>query len=115
LSSSVTPEALQSLSPSMNICVVGCGQPELIPMYARETECPYPIYADPSKKLYAELGMTRTLSLGSKAPQYMQYSLPSAIVRAIYQNIKAGRDAFKGGDYFQVGGEFLFDDGEVTW
>ncbi|KAI4273702.1 MAG: hypothetical protein LQ337_004442 [Flavoplaca oasis] len=115
LSSSVTPEVLQSLSPPMNICIVGCGQPELIPMYSRETECPYPIYADPSKKLYAELGMTRTLSLGSKAPQYMQYSLPSAIVRAIYQNIKAGRDAFKGGDYFQVGGEFLFDDGEVTW
>ncbi|KAL8648808.1 MAG: hypothetical protein Q9226_005836 [Calogaya cf. arnoldii] len=115
LCSSVTPDVLQSLSPPVNIRIVGCGQAELIPMYARETECPYPIYADPSKKLYAELGMARTLSLGPKAPQYMQYSLPSAMIRAIYQNLKAGRSAFKGGDYWQVGGEFIFDDGEVTW
>lgn len=99
----------------MNIHIVGCGQPELIPMYARETKCPYPIYADPSKKLYSELGMIRTLSLGPKAPQYMQYSLPSAVIRAIYQGLKAGLSAFKGGDYFQVGGEFIFDDGGVTW
>ncbi|KAL8767988.1 MAG: hypothetical protein Q9209_005659 [Squamulea sp. 1 TL-2023] len=115
LSSSITPDVLQSLSPSLNIRIIGCGQPDLIPMYARETECPYPIYADPSKKLYAELGMIRTLSLGPKAPQYMQYSLPSAVVRAIYQSLKAGRDAFKGGDYWQVGGEFIFEHGEVTW
>ena len=99
----------------MNICIIGCGQPDLIPMYARETECPYPIYADPSKKLYAQLGMIRTLNLGPKAPQYMQYSLPSAVIRSIYQGLKTGRGAFKGGDYWQVGGEFIFDDGEVTW
>lgn len=84
-------------------------------MYARETECPYPIYADPSKKLYAQLGMIRTLELGPRSPQYMQCSLPSAIVRAIYQNLKAGRSAFKGGDYWQVGGEFLLEDGQVSW
>ena len=84
-------------------------------MYTKETACPYPIYADPSKKLYNVFGMTRTLSLGNKSPEYMQYSVPSAIIRAIYQGLRAGRDALKGGDYFQVGGEFLFDDGEVTW
>ncbi|KAL8995718.1 MAG: hypothetical protein Q9169_004612 [Polycauliona sp. 2 TL-2023] len=115
LSSSLPPATLESLSPPINVRIVGCGQPDLIPMYVRATECPYPIYADPSKKLYAELGMIRTLSLGSKAPGYMQYSLPSAMIRAVYQNLKAGRSAFRGGDYWQVGGEFIFDDGEVTW
>ncbi|KAL8796563.1 MAG: hypothetical protein Q9182_007355 [Xanthomendoza sp. 2 TL-2023] len=115
LSTSITPETLNKLSPPIDIRIVGCGQPDLIPMYLRETECPYPIYADPSKKLYAELGMTRTLNLGPKAPQYMQYSLPSAMVRAGYQVLKAGRSAFKGGDYWQVGGEFIFEDGHVTW
>ncbi|KAL8725132.1 MAG: hypothetical protein Q9166_007536 [cf. Caloplaca sp. 2 TL-2023] len=115
LSSSITPNVLQSLSVPIKIRIIGCGQPDLIPMYTRETGCPYPIYADPSKKLYAELGMTRTLSLGSKAPQYMQYSLPSAMIRALYQSLKAGRGALKGGDYWQVGGEFIFEDGEVTW
>ncbi|KAI4114305.1 MAG: hypothetical protein LQ345_004889 [Seirophora villosa] len=115
LSTSITPGALNSLSTSTKVIVIGCGQPDLITMYARETECPYPIYADPSKKLYAQLGMIRTLELGPRSPQYMQYSLPSAIVRAIYQNLKAGRGAFKGGDYWQVGGEFLLEDGQVSW
>lgn len=84
-------------------------------MYARETGCPYPIYADPSRMLYSQLGMIRTLSLGSKRPEYMQYSLPSAVLRSIYQSIRAGRGAFQGGDYSQVGGEFLFEDGQVSW
>ncbi|KAI4150627.1 MAG: hypothetical protein L6R39_002226 [Caloplaca ligustica] len=115
LSTSITPDALKSLPIPTKIIVIGCGQPDLIPMYVRETGCPYPIYADPSKKLYAQLGMIRTMSLGSKSPEYMQYSLPSAVVRAIYQSLKAGRGAFKGGDYWQVGGEFLFEHGQVEW
>ncbi|KAL8942924.1 MAG: hypothetical protein Q9216_001399 [Gyalolechia sp. 2 TL-2023] len=115
LSTSITPDALEALPTPTKILIIGCGQPDLIPMYARETECPYPIYADPSKKLYAQLGMIRTLNLGPKSPEYMQYSLPSAVVRAIYQSLKAGRGVFKGGDYWQVGGEFLFEDGGVSW
>ncbi|KAL9026883.1 MAG: hypothetical protein Q9196_004518 [Gyalolechia fulgens] len=115
LSTSITPEALKFLPTPTKILVIGCGQPDLIPTYQRGTECPYPIYADPSKNLYAQLGMIRTLSLGPKSPEYMQYSLPSAVVRAIYQTIKAGRGAFKGGNYWQVGGEFLFEDGGVSW
>ncbi|KAL8836346.1 MAG: hypothetical protein Q9170_002960 [Blastenia crenularia] len=115
LSTSITPDALQAFPTPTKIIVIGCGQPELIPMYTQETKCPYPIYADPSKKLYAQLGMIRTLNLGPKSPQYMQYSLPSAMVRSIYQALKAGRGAFKGGDYWQVGAEFLFENGHVTW
>ncbi|KAL8708647.1 MAG: hypothetical protein Q9220_006472 [cf. Caloplaca sp. 1 TL-2023] len=115
LSSSITLDVLKSISPPTQIVIIGCGQPEMIPMYIRETECPYPIYADPSKKLYAQLGMTRTLALGPRSPQYMQYSLPSAMVRAVYQGLKAGRGALKGGDYWQVGGEFVLEDGQVTW
>ncbi|KAL8919287.1 MAG: hypothetical protein Q9208_006852 [Pyrenodesmia sp. 3 TL-2023] len=115
LSTSITPDALQALPTPTKVIVIGCGQPALIPMYTKETQCPFPIYADPSKKLYAQLGMIRTLSLGSRSPEYMQYSLPSAVIRAIYQGLKAGRDAFRGGDYWQVGGEFLFEDGQVSW
>lgn len=59
--------------------------------------------------------MIRTLNLGSKSPEYMQYSVPSAVIRAVYQSLKAGRDAFKGGDYWQVGGEFLFENAQVSW
>lgn len=92
-------------------------------MYIKETECSFPIYSDPTKVLYQKLGMTRTLSLGERHPEYMQYSLPSAIVRAFYQSLKSGRNMLRGGDYWQVGGEFLFEregQGErerdiVTW
>ncbi|KAL8900324.1 MAG: hypothetical protein Q9207_005751 [Kuettlingeria erythrocarpa] len=115
LSTSITPDALHALPTPTKVIVIGCGQPGLIPMYTKETQCPYPIYADPSKKLYSQLGMIRTLNLGSKSPEYMQYSMPSAVIRAIYQSLKAGRDAFRGGDYWQVGGEFLFENGQVSW
>ncbi|KAI4164405.1 MAG: hypothetical protein LQ342_002052 [Letrouitia transgressa] len=123
LSTSITPSTLSSLDVPTQIVIIGCGQPELIPMYIKETECSFPIYSDPTKVLYQKLGMTRTLSLGERHPEYMQYSLPSAIVRAFYQSLKSGRNMLRGGDYWQVGGEFLFEregQGErerdiVTW
>ncbi|KAL9019998.1 MAG: hypothetical protein Q9185_002737 [Variospora sp. 1 TL-2023] len=115
VSTSITPDGLKSLPTRTKVIVIGCGQPNLITMCARETGCPYPIYADPSKNLYAQLGMIRTLDLGPRSPQYMQYSLPSAMVRSVYQNLKAGRSAFRGGNYWQVGGEFLLEDGRASW
>ena len=59
--------------------------------------------------------MTRTLDLGSKSPEYMQKSLLSVMLASLCQSLKSGRGATKGGDYRQVGGEFLFEDGNVTW
>ena len=84
-------------------------------MYIRETSCPYPIYADPTRKLYDMLGMTKTLSLGPQAPEYLQRSLFSMAFSSFLQEIKSGRKLFSGGDYRQVGGEFLFWEGEVTF
>lgn len=37
------------------------------------------------------------------------------MLKSIYQGVMSGRGAMKGGDYKQVGGEFLFEDGVVTW
>ena len=36
-------------------------------------------------------------------------------MQSIFQGLASGRKAFKGGDYWQVGGEFLFEDGEPKW
>jgi hypothetical protein len=115
LSSSVTPESLLELEIPTRIVVIGCGQPDLIPFYTKETECPFPIYADPTKKIYDLLGMTRTLSLGNKAPEYMQTSVVVNAVKSIFQELRAGRNLLKGGDFYQVGGEFIFENGKVTW
>lgn len=79
-------------------------------MYADATSCPFPIYADPTKKLYSELGMVRTLTLGSR-PEYQRRGFTANVLHSIVQGLKqipAGR-AHVGGDVQQVGGEFLFE------
>ena len=115
LSSSITPEQLLSLPTPTEVVIIGCGKPDLIPFYAETTSCPFPIYADPTKKLYDILGMARTLSLGPARPDYMQKNLLTVMAQSIYQGLANWRGIPKGGDYWQVGGEFLFEDGQATW
>jgi len=84
-------------------------------MYTRATACPFPIYADPSKRLYSLLGMTRTLNLGPKSPEYMQLSIPSSAFRSFIQALRSGSKALSGGDFWQVGGEFVIEKGRAVW
>lgn len=84
-------------------------------MYAATTNCPFPIFADPTTKIYSELGMSRTLSMGPKRPDYIKNSMVSTTVQSMIQCIKSGKGIVQGGDLRQVGGEMLFEDGEVTW
>jgi hypothetical protein len=79
-------------------------------MYTSQTQCPFPIYADPNKKLYNALGMLRTLNLGSR-PEYQRRALGSLMLNGFMQSLKQlpfGK-TFQGGDYHQVGGEFMFE------
>ncbi|KAK7509701.1 AhpC/TSA antioxidant enzyme-domain-containing protein [Phyllosticta citriasiana] len=116
LCASITPDALLALETPTFITIVGCGRPELIPAYARTTGCPFPIFADPTTSLYAQLGMQRSLSLGHKKPEYLnRTSVVQTTVAGIYQSIKSGRGALQGGDIRQIGGEVLFEDEQVTW
>lgn len=99
-----------------SIVVIGCGHPSLIPKYRARTGCPFPIYADPSRKLYKALGMSWTLNFGGSRPEYMQdTSLPRWLAGQVKQWGADGRKALKGGNLVQIGGEFLFEDGEVIW
>ncbi|KFY39766.1 hypothetical protein V494_03851 [Pseudogymnoascus sp. VKM F-4513 (FW-928)] len=110
LSASITPDALLQLPVPTFIAVIGCGSPSLIKMYADATACPFPIYSDPTAKLYSDLGMVRTLALGAR-PEYQRRGLVTSTLASIVQGLKqipAGR-ALVGGDMQQVGGEFLFE------
>ncbi|KAL2157708.1 hypothetical protein VTH06DRAFT_5191 [Thermothelomyces fergusii] len=113
VSESITPQALLSRprGGTTFICVVGCGDPGLIDMYAEATGCPYPIYADPTRRLYAELGMIRTLALGPRRPAYMRTGLLKSSLLSVAQGLRQVSKglALKGGDAKQVGGEFLFE------
>ncbi|MCG8388066.1 MAG: hypothetical protein MJA30_21135 [Cytophagales bacterium] len=115
LSAAIRPESLLRLPISTFIAVVGCGAPELIDTYAAETACPFPIYTDPTCKIYSALGMTRTLSLGVK-PAYIRKSLASTVATGVMQGLKQVRTglATKAGDQKRVGGEFLFEPFSVT-
>lgn len=83
-------------------------------MYASETDCPFPIYADPTRKLYQELGMVKTLALGQR-PAYIQKSLLKNSLDSIVQGVKQIKSglAIKGGDQRQIGGEFLFEPSDM--
>lgn len=79
-------------------------------MYAAATGSPFPVYADPTRKLYEELGMVKTLALGPR-PAYMRKSLVRSSMDGILQGVKQIRSglAIRGGDQRQIGGEFLFE------
>ena len=59
--------------------------------------------------------MISTKSLGPKRPDYQQRSILSISLESIFQGLMQGRHALKGGDFWQVGGEFLIENGEVLW
>ncbi|ESZ91663.1 hypothetical protein SBOR_7961 [Sclerotinia borealis F-4128] len=110
LAASITEDSLLQLHTPTFIAVVGCGSPSLIPMYQEATNCPFPIYADPTKKLYDELEMMRTLNLGTR-PEYQRRGTLLGMAQSVVQSLKQikGGKLFQGGDYQQVGGEFLFE------
>ncbi|SMQ52705.1 unnamed protein product [Zymoseptoria tritici ST99CH_3D7] len=113
-----------------SIIVIGCGAPELIPHYKRFTGCPWPIYADPTRALFKKLGMSISMNLGFERPEYMK-DISSAQwgagqIRQIREELKnpegmradglRKRDILlKGGHPMQIGGEFLFEEGNVVW
>ncbi|KAK9372137.1 AhpC/TSA antioxidant enzyme-domain-containing protein [Lipomyces chichibuensis] len=103
--------SIDSLPTGTTLAVIGCGSHTIIPMYAKETACPFPIYSDPSRRLFDILGMSRSLSLGESTPEYIQQSVFASTVKGIsqiFKRIPVG-DGLKGGDIRQIGGEFLFE------
>ncbi|CZT41739.1 uncharacterized protein RSE6_01516 [Rhynchosporium secalis] len=110
LTSSITPSSLLSLPTPTFIAIVGCGSPSLIPMWIDATSCPFPVYADPTKLLYSELGMFRTLNMGNR-PEYQRKDFLSLMIGGFWQSMSmvTSGQALKGGDMYQVGGELMFE------
>ena|SRR5438045_2119890 len=102
LSNQIDPSEVSARG--VSVVIVGCGQYDMIKDYVKDTGSKYPIYGDPSQKLYDVLGMAKTLALGNK-PEYMSFGVWGGIVKGISNGFKAGLNAFKAGDIRQVGGE----------
>ncbi|PYH42904.1 peroxiredoxin-like family protein [Aspergillus saccharolyticus JOP 1030-1] len=123
LSQTLTPDYLAGLTPPTGIVIIGCGDPGLIDTYLAETGCVFPLYADPERKLYAELGLGLSLAMGEK-PGYIQRSMGRVVAESVWANLRQMTRGlgWKGGDQRQNGGEFLFQategsqgKGEVVW
>jgi len=114
LAEAFTPEQLKEHNIEFHI--IGCGSATLIPNYVRDNNCPFPLYADSSVRLYKALGLGKTLAGGDKKPGYQTKGIVSLSWSSIKQGLKAGgSDAFKGGDFRQLGGEYLFKDGKCVY
>lgn len=87
----------------------------MIPEYRARTSCPFPIYTDPSRALYAALGMVSNLDLGDKSPAYVKSGLVGGTLSSAWNIVKSGAVNGKGGAYGQNGGEWFFDGGELRW
>jgi len=111
----ITPATLSTLpSGPARLVVIGCGDPSRILPYTTETSCEFPIFTDPTCRLHEKLRMKRSLASSSK-PTYMKHSLFGLIMSSVRQMIWSGFGAFKGGDYSQNGGEWIFRAGKCVW
>jgi len=118
LTQSINMQTYFTMAIPTSIIVIGCGSPELIRQYKANTQCPFPIFADPTRSIFKHLGMGITLDmLGKKRPEYMKEinftKWQNGQLKEIFST--KGRKKFRGGHLLQVGGEFLFQDGEVHW
>ncbi|KAE8363221.1 AhpC/TSA antioxidant enzyme-domain-containing protein [Aspergillus caelatus] len=110
LSASITPGTLEPLAKRTSVVIIGCGDPALIEMYGKETNCQFPIYADPTRQLYQDLDMMCSSALGSQ-PGYIRKGMARIVGESMFQAMKhiPSGLAHKGGWYKQNGGEFLFE------
>ncbi|KAK2036528.1 hypothetical protein LZ31DRAFT_536269 [Colletotrichum somersetense] len=120
LSTVITPEILSSHHIPTTFVIIGCGAPELIDEYSQVTNCRYPIYTDPTGKLFDALGMVRTTAVGNRTT-YSSKRWLSHFVKGVYDamvGLPSGK-TMKAGDVTRVGGEFVFEEGQggkiVTW
>ncbi|KAF2479521.1 hypothetical protein BDY17DRAFT_257299 [Neohortaea acidophila] len=114
-----------SIPTPTSIIIIGCGKPDLIPQYRRFTnQCQYTILAEPTRMLFKKLGMNWSMSLGSERPDYMREISVLDVVKGQVRDVSGAvkdpegirkRDVFRGGHPLQIGGEFLFEDGQVIW
>lgn len=84
-----------------------------IPLYAADTACPWPIYADPTQRTHALLGMGSNPRESATRPAYIHTGFWENALRSTWKALASGRAALSSGPPGQNGGEWLFvGDGE---
>ncbi|KAF5856150.1 hypothetical protein ETB97_007833 [Aspergillus alliaceus] len=118
ISRRLTESVLSTLpSPSgpAQVIIIGCGNPAAIVPYVAETSATFPIYTDPSGKIYEKLHMKKSISGITMPPSYTEKSFLRALGTASKQMFRSGLQALKGGGWGQNGGEWVFQDGKCVY
>ncbi|KAJ5174379.1 uncharacterized protein N7482_000256 [Penicillium canariense] len=97
------------------VIIIGCGDHTLIGPYMEETSDAFPIYSDPSERLYDQLLMKRAWKGFTDPPPYAPGSLYSAFGKCLKQMWKRGWAGLKGGPWSQQGGEWIFQRGKLRY
>lgn len=125
ITESITASDYERIPIPTSIIIISCGKPDLIQHYRKFPGCNtrFPIFAEPTRKLFKTLGMKWSASLGDR-PEYMRDISIMDVVKGNVRDIGAGlreegglrkRDMLRGGNLLQIGGEFLFENGSVIW
>lgn len=99
----------------VSLVIVGPGQAAGLEHYKDQVDRPpFAFYADPELELYHALGVTkRSLDLGDaskdKIGSHHQQSFARNLLGSVTEIVKSGSLALKGGDFKQLGGEFVWD------
>jgi hypothetical protein len=112
LVATANPDALREAN--VELVIISDGSPKMIAAYRKIFKCTFPIFTDPTRKLYCALGMTlRTLDAGPKdeAGDYIIHGPLEGLGMVLKNAVKM--PLAKGGDTKQLGGEFLLGPGPV--
>lgn len=99
----------------VSLVIVGPGQAAGLDHYKEQVDNPpFEIYADPELRLYHALGVTRrNLDLGDaskdKIGSHHQEGFTQTFLSSVAEIVKSGSLALKGGDFKQLGGEFVWN------
>ncbi|KAF2404690.1 hypothetical protein EJ06DRAFT_215991 [Trichodelitschia bisporula] len=117
LSNTISLQTYFTLPTPTSITIIGLGSPELIRAYRAHTGTPFPIFADPSKRLYKLLGMNWTLNPGPRTARYMAGMTGGDWVKGQIKQLRATEERLRwnAGNPFWVGGEFLIREGKMRW
>ena len=121
LAAIATPKVLSSLPIKTTIAIVGSGGPQLIDHWVKESACPYPVYTDPSIRLYKTFKFLPDKGQGES--EYHKLTPMQGFLKSASQIVRMAQKLHHGGHPFQNGGELLFEpvsssegaEKQVTW
>ena len=105
------------MDPPTTLTIVGCGDPILIQNYTKMTDCPYEVYADPSRSTYATLGFSVNETAAPEVPKYVRKYSTTSIFKAILISLglAAKTKSISAGKKSQNGGELIWVDGKLQY